>query len=71
MKYEILNTQITKRQKLLIRREAFRKKLSQAQLVREIFNTYYQINDDEEPSLRNQDLGDEPTLPCEDEPLDN
>jgi len=69
MKYEILNTQIYKKQKEAIRKECFKRKLSQAKLVREIIDNYF--NDDEESSLRNQDLGDEPTLPGEDEPLED
>jgi len=66
-KYEILYVQITKKQKALITKDAHKRKLSQSALLRDMIDEYYQ---DEEPSLRNQDLGDEPTLPGEDEPLD-
>jgi hypothetical protein len=69
-KYTPLLIYLNKNQKNIIRKDAFRKKIFQAELMRQIVDLHYGLNDDEEPSLRNQDLGDEPTLPGEDEPLD-
>jgi hypothetical protein len=64
-KYEILYVQITKKQKALITKDAHKRKMSQSAILRDMIDEYYQT--DEEPSLKNQDLGDEPTLPGEDE----
>lgn len=70
MKYEILNTQIFKRQKDAIREECFKRKLRQAELIREIIDAHYNLYagmDAVKAEMHNQDLEDEPTLPGEDD----
>ena len=70
MKYEILNVQVTKKQKDLIRKECFKRKLRQAELIREIIDAHYNLYagmDTVKAEMHNQDLEDEPTLPGEDD----
>lgn len=68
----ILYAHVTEKQKNFIEQTAFdkqralKRKVTQSEVVRTIIDWYLDQHEDE-PSIKNQDLGDEPTLPGEDD----
>lgn len=61
---------LTKKQKTFIRNVAFKRKIKQSALIREIIDAHYNLYagvDAVKAEMHNQDLVDEPTLPGEDD----